>query len=83
MKLNTKQQFHNLRPGAIIREIEEYGYYAIVTREHLDEKGNLTNAMLIDSSLSSVTIGERVYFRPTEKVHYLGYLGLNWRPDEF
>ena len=82
MKMNTKQQFRNLRPGAIIRDINDYGYYAIVTRECLDNKDNLTNAMLIDSSISSIRIGERVYFRPTEKVHYIGYLGLNWRPDE-
>lgn len=83
MKLNTKQQFNNLHPGAIFRELEDYGYYAIVTREYLDDNGNLTNAMLIDSSISSNRIGERMYFRPTEKVCYLGHLGLNWRPDEF
>lgn len=83
MKLNTKQQFKNLHPGAIIRDIKNYGYYAIATRECLDNNDKLTNAMLIDGSLSSATIGERVYFRPTEEVCYLGYLGLNWHPDEF
>lgn len=81
MQRNTEIEFMRLRPGSIFRSLDE-GFYFMATPERM-VAGEHGNAIYIDGCISAVQLGHYAFFRPTERVLYIGQLGVNWFPDEF
>jgi hypothetical protein len=81
LERNTEVQFMYLRSGDIFRTLDD-GFYYMVTPERMHH-GAVVNAICVDGCVGGNQCANPVKFDFTEKVLYLGSLGVNWFPDEF